>query len=72
MEALWLCEGNTTIVRFDNDVEGGKVQRSTVVHNNICVKLSGSVHIHTCNHIEYGKQIHVLPIDDSVKLLPQR
>ncbi|XP_035856307.1 transitional endoplasmic reticulum ATPase isoform X2 [Sander lucioperca] len=38
-----------------------------VTRNNLRVRLGDVISIHACPDIKYGKQIHVLPIDDTIE-----
>jgi transitional endoplasmic reticulum ATPase len=40
---------------------------STVVRQNLRVRLGDVVSLYACTDIKYGNRIHVLPIDDSVE-----
>jgi hypothetical protein len=49
------------------DVDEGRIQLNKVARNNLRVKLGDLVHIHQCLDIKYGKRVHILPFDDSIK-----
>jgi transitional endoplasmic reticulum ATPase len=38
-----------------------------VARNNLRVKLGDTVNVHQCLDIGYGKRVHILPFDDSIK-----
>jgi transitional endoplasmic reticulum ATPase len=38
-----------------------------VARNNLRVKLGDVVNVHQCLDIKYGKHVHILPFDDSIK-----
>ncbi|KAJ7263192.1 P-loop containing nucleoside triphosphate hydrolase protein [Mycena haematopus] len=50
-----------------DDVEEGRIQVNKVSRNNLRVKLGDLVGVHPCNDIIYGKRVHILPFDDSIK-----
>ena len=50
-----------------DDVDEGRIQLNKVARNNLRVKLGDLVHIHQCLDIKYGKRVHILPFDDSIK-----
>ena len=55
------------ICSSSDDVEEGKIQMNKVSCNNIRVNLGDMVNVHPCLDIKYGKRVHILPFDDSVK-----
>lgn len=55
------------IVLADDDVEDGKIRMNRVVRTNLRVRLGDIVSVHACPDVQYGKKIHVLPIDDTVE-----
>ncbi|CAO3650368.1 unnamed protein product [Mucor hiemalis] len=79
METLQLFRGDTVIVKgkkrrdtvlialADDDVEDNKARVNKVVRNNLRVRLGDVINIHPCPDIQYGKRIHVLPIDDTIE-----
>jgi transitional endoplasmic reticulum ATPase len=42
-----------------------------VARNNLRVKLGDLVNVHQCLEIQYGKRVHILPFDDSIKALAE-
>ena len=43
------------------------ITNSTVVRNNLRVRLGDIVAVFPCSDIKYGEKIHVLPIDDTIE-----
>jgi len=81
MESLGLFRGDTVklvgkkkrkdticICLSDEECDKGKIKMNKVVRNNLRVKLSDVVIIKPCTDVKYGKRIHVLPIDDTLKV----
>ena len=38
-----------------------------VVRSNLRVRLGDVVSVHQCPDVEYGKRVHILPIDDTIE-----
>ena len=38
-----------------------------VVRSNLRVRLGDVVSVHQCPDVEYGKLVHILPIDDTIE-----
>ncbi|KAJ2810334.1 AAA ATPase cdc48 [Coemansia furcata] len=55
------------LVLPDPDCEDNKIRINRVVRNNLRTRLGDIVSIHPLPDIQYGKRIHVLPIDDSIE-----
>ena len=51
----------------DDDVDDGKIRMNRVVRTNLRVRLGDIVSVKACPDVQYGKKIHVLPIDDTVE-----
>ena len=45
---------------------------TSVVRNNLRVRLGDVVVIQSCPDVKYGKRVHILPIDDSFEGLSDR
>ena len=79
MERLQLFRGDTVllkgkkrrdtvcIVLADDTCAENKIRMNRVVRNNLRVRLSDVVSIHALPNVEYGKRVHVLPIDDTIE-----
>ncbi|PVU91292.1 hypothetical protein BB561_004483 [Smittium simulii] len=79
MEKLGLFRGDTILLKgkkrkdtvlvvlSDDNCSDNKIKINRVVRNNIRVRLADIVSIHALPEIQYGKRIHVLPIDDTVE-----
>eukprot|EP00040_Diaphanoeca_grandis_P009898 m.50668 g.50668 ORF g.50668 m.50668 type:complete len:828 (-) comp21329_c0_seq1:215-2698(-) len=55
------------IVLADEDVPNEKIRMNRCVRTNLRVRLGDIVSVHACADVQYGKRIHVLPIDDTVE-----
>jgi len=55
------------IVLSDDDCPNEKIRMNKVVRNNLRVRMGDVISIHPCQDVQYGKRIHVLPIDDTVE-----
>ncbi|XP_059632723.1 cell division cycle protein 48 homolog [Cornus florida] len=79
MEALQLFRGDTVLIKgkkrkdtvciaiTDEECEEPKIRMNKVVRANLRVRLGDVVSVHQCPDVKYGKQVHILPIDDSVE-----
>lgn len=55
------------VVLASPEVEDGQIQMNKVIRKNLRVRLGDFVSCHVLEDIQYGKRIHVLPIDDTVE-----
>jgi len=55
------------IIMADDSCEKEKIKINSVVRNNLHVKLGDIVTIHQFSDLKFGKRIHVLPFEDSIK-----
>lgn len=55
------------IIMADQNCEKEKIKINSVVRNNIKVKIGDIVTIHQFSELKFGKRIHVLPFEDSLK-----
>ena len=55
------------IVLIDDTCPNDHIRMNRVVRNNLRVRSGDVVSIQACQDVEYGKRIHVLPIDDTVQ-----
>eukprot|EP00047_Mylnosiga_fluctuans_P001518 m.220706 g.220706 ORF g.220706 m.220706 type:complete len:805 (+) comp10438_c0_seq1:924-3338(+) len=55
------------IVLSDDDCANEKIRMNKVIRNNLRVRMGDVVSILPCPDVQYGKRIHVLPIDDTVE-----
>ena len=55
------------IVLSDDSVPNEKIRMNRVVRSNLRVRIGDIVSVHACPDVQYGRRIHVLPIDDSVE-----
>jgi len=79
MDELQLFRGDTVllkgkkrkesvcIVLSDDTVSDEKIRMNRVVRNNLRVRLGDVVAVQSCPDVKYGKRVHILPIDDSVR-----
>ncbi|XP_059286815.1 cell division cycle protein 48 homolog [Lycium ferocissimum] len=79
MEKLQLFCGDTVLIKgkrkrdtvgiacIDETCEEPKIRMNKVVRNNLRIRLGDIASIHLCDNIQYGKRIHLLPIDDTVE-----
>jgi len=55
------------IVLADDACPDDKILMNRVIRTNLRVRLGDIVSVRPCPNVEYGKRIHVLPIDDTVE-----
>merc|ERR1719265_2782783 len=55
------------IVLADDDTPEGKIRMNRCIRTNLRVRIGDIVSVHACPDVQYGKRIHVLPIDDTVE-----
>jgi len=55
------------IIMADESCEKEKIKINSVVRNNLHVKIGDIVTIHQFSDLKFGKRIHVLPFEDSLK-----
>jgi transitional endoplasmic reticulum ATPase len=79
MDALDIFRGDTVllkgkrrretvcIVLSDDKCSDDKIMMNRVVRNNLRVRLGDVVSIQSCPDVQYGKRVHILPIDDTVE-----
>lgn len=79
MDALDIFRGDTVllkgkrrreavcIVLADDKCGEDKILMNRVVRNNLRVRLGDVVSIQSCPDVQYGKRVHILPIDDTVE-----
>ncbi|KAJ2716467.1 AAA ATPase cdc48 [Coemansia spiralis] len=79
LDKLGLFRGDTILVKGkkrkdtvllvlpDEDCEDNKIRLNRVARNNLRTRLGDIVSIHALPDIQYGKRIHVLPIDDTIE-----
>ncbi|CAG7674180.1 unnamed protein product [Allacma fusca] len=79
MDALDIFRGDTVllkgkrrretvcIVLSDDKCGEDKILMNRVVRNNLRVRLGDVVSIQSCPDVQYGKRVHILPIDDTVE-----
>ena len=59
---------DTVLVCLGSDnVDEGRIQLHKVTRNNLRVNLGDNVHIQPILDIKYGKQVHILPFNDSIE-----
>ncbi|XP_039650925.1 zgc:136908 isoform X2 [Perca fluviatilis] len=61
------CRQTVCIVLTDETCGHERIRMTRVTRNNLRVRLGDVISIHACPDIKYGKQIHVLPIDDTIE-----
>jgi transitional endoplasmic reticulum ATPase len=54
-------------VLADENCSDDKILMNRCVRTNLRVRLGDIVSVHACPDVQYGKRIHVLPIDDTVE-----
>jgi hypothetical protein len=54
-------------VLADENCLDDKILMNRCVRTNLRVRLGDIVSVHACPDVQYGKRIHVLPIDDTVE-----
>ncbi|ODN04425.1 Transitional endoplasmic reticulum ATPase TER94 [Orchesella cincta] len=79
MDALDIFRGDTVllkgkrrretvcIVLSDEKCPDDRIMMNRVVRNNLRVRLGDVVSIQSCPDVQYGKRVHILPIDDTVE-----
>eukprot|EP00127_Corallochytrium_limacisporum_P004307 Clim_evm252s157 gene=Clim_evmTU252s157 len=79
MDELNLFRGDTVLVKgkmrrdtcvvvlADDTVADEKIRMNRVVRKNLKVRLGDVVSVHACTDIEYGKRVHILPVEDTVE-----
>jgi len=79
MDELDLFRGDTVMIKgkrkrdtvcialTDDTVPNEKIRMNKVVRNNLRVRIGDVVVITACPDVQYGRRIHVLPIDDTVE-----
>jgi transitional endoplasmic reticulum ATPase len=79
LDTLQLFRGDTVLIKgkkrhetvcvalVDETCEEGKIRMNRVVRNNLRLRLGDIAIVHQCSDIQYGKRIHVLPIDDTIE-----
>lgn len=55
------------IVLSDDEISNEKIRMNKVVRSNLRVRIGDIVSVHACPDIQYGRRIHVLPLDDSIE-----
>lgn len=55
------------IVLSDEKCPNDKILMNRVVRNNLRVRLGDVVSIQSCPDVQYGKRVHILPIDDTIE-----
>ncbi|OXA51061.1 transitional endoplasmic reticulum ATPase TER94 [Folsomia candida] len=55
------------IVLSDDKCPNDKILMNRVIRNNLRVRLGDVVSIQSCPDVQYGKRVHILPIDDTVE-----
>ena len=79
VETLGLFRGDTvllkgrkkndtvSIIMSEDSCEAGKIRINKVIRNNIQVKIGDIITLHPFADLKFGKKIHVLPFEDTVK-----
>jgi len=55
------------IIMADENCEKEKIKINSVVRNNLRVKIGDIITIHQFSELKFGKRIHVLPFEESLK-----
>ena len=55
------------IALTDDTYDEPKIRMNKVVRSNLRVRLGDVVSVHQCADVKYGKQVHILPVDDTVE-----
>ncbi|CAF4019368.1 unnamed protein product, partial [Rotaria sordida] len=61
------CRETICIVHADNTCPNDRIRMNRVIRNNLRVHSSDIISIQGLKDVQYGKRIHVLPIDDTVQ-----
>jgi transitional endoplasmic reticulum ATPase len=79
IEELNLIKGDTVLIKgkkrndtvcivmADENCENEKIRMNSVVRDNLKAKIGEIVTIHEFTNLKFGKRIHVLPFEDSIK-----
>jgi len=79
VETLGLFRGDTvllkgkkkndtvSIIMSEDSCEAGKIRINKVIRNNIQVKIGDIITLHPFADLKFGKKIHVLPFEDTIK-----
>nr|UXY88209.1 cell division control protein 48 [Cryptomonas curvata] len=79
VETLGLFRGDTvllkgrkkndtvSIIMSEDSCEVGKIRINKVIRNNIQVKIGDIITLHPFADLKFGKKIHVLPFEDTIK-----
>ncbi|XP_031502722.1 cell division cycle protein 48 homolog isoform X2 [Nymphaea colorata] len=79
MDTLHILRGDTVLIKgkrrrdtvcialADEICDEPKIRMNKVVRSNLGVRLGDVVSVHPCPDINYGKRIHVLPIEDTIE-----
>jgi hypothetical protein len=79
MDELDLFRGDTVVIKgkrrtdtvcivlSEDDLPNEKIRMNKVVRRNLRVRIGDIVSVHACPDIQYGRRIHVLPLDDSIE-----
>lgn len=79
MDELDLFKGDTVVLKgkrkkdtvcivlSDDEIANDRIRMNKVVRSNLRVRLGDVVSVHACPDIQYGRRIHVLPLDDSIE-----
>jgi len=55
------------IIMADDNCDNEKIKMNSIVRNNLHVKIGDIVTVHQFSDLKFGKRIHVLPFEDSIK-----
>ncbi|KAF7811483.1 cell division cycle protein 48-like protein [Senna tora] len=79
MEKLQLLHGDIILIKgkkrkdticiavADETCEKPKIRMNKVIRNNLRVRLGDVVSVHECANFQYGKRVHILPLDDTIE-----
>jgi len=79
MSELCLFRGDTIVIKgkkrrstvcialSNEQTADGKIRMNACIRKNLCVKLGDVVSINMCGDIKYGKQVYVLPFEDTIQ-----
>jgi transitional endoplasmic reticulum ATPase len=56
-----------SIIMSEDSCEAGKIRINKVIRNNIQVKIGDIITLHPFADLKFGKKIHVLPFEDTIK-----